>query len=334
VAHRILQLPTEIELERKPLVWSLGSAEYVGWADNYYGKPSAVVRVIQPAAYAGLLRRVEPENLPGELAAKVGETTFPFTRKIHRERLPIGPIEILICDLPPHTSKDFQEQPGQSVDGWRMRYEFLRLRRTTLALLEFLNRYGHWGLRALPRTISFQRGWDQGFVNFEKKWFKAKKPRSIPEVVFPNEIWFVDDEREPLTLEEPETESLKSIHVQDLMKWGLTCGAGEWFNSGYSHSKLDGPRAKFPHYVLAASSVYDVLIATITVDHLRETKFSVCARPDCRVPFPIESQHKRTYCSQYCAHLESVRRNRRRGKEGGASSGFLRSREIVRRRKS
>ncbi|MGD0975201.1 MAG: hypothetical protein ABR866_14020 [Candidatus Korobacteraceae bacterium] len=66
----------------------------------------------------------------------------------------------------------------------------------------------------------------------------------------------------------------------------------------------------YPHYVLRATSCRRAILDTIVIDHLRKVQFRLCARPDCRTPFAIESRHQREYCCQYCAHIESVRKQR------------------------
>jgi hypothetical protein len=69
---------------------------------------------------------------------------------------------------------------------------------------------------------------------------------------------------------------------------------------------------------IAALEAWDVvtaILATIYVDHLHGTKFGFCKRDDCRNPYKIESKHIRKYCSQYCAHLESLRRMRARSRK-------------------
>ena len=64
--------------------------------------------------------------------------------------------------------------------------------------------------------------------------------------------------------------------------------------------------------VVECGSITDVLFASVQIDLLDGAKFGTCARPDCQVPFRVTSNHKRKYCSQPCAHLESVRRNRKK----------------------
>jgi hypothetical protein len=69
------------------------------------------------------------------------------------------------------------------------------------------------------------------------------------------------------------------------------------------------PRLKYPHFFYRATGSAIAMHTTITLDMLRRTKFRLCARKDCPVPFPVRSKKK--YCGWYCGHIESVRKNRR-----------------------
>lgn len=42
----------------------------------------------------------------------------------------------------------------------------------------------------------------------------------------------------------------------------------------------------------------------------------MCKRPDCAAHFAHTTNHNRLHCSQYCAHIQSVRRDRKKGKRG------------------
>lgn len=292
---RTLLLPAEVQFSTRPLVWTAATAEYSGWVDEYYSRPVAQLRVIDPPKYAGFTQKALPEDLPSEIAARVPRSSpfKGFSRKLHKERRPI-PLEILISDMPA------AEPPLRKVDGWQMRGEFLRLERSTAALLGFLNRYGMWDAR---RTSPRYRAREPG-----ENWWEWMEP----EIVTPNEIWYVQDLREPpdeKTRHRQGSETL--LHVQDAIKWGLSCGAARWFKSGYSRAGLNGPRPTFPHFRISAETCSEMLWITITADYLHGTKFRICARRDCGLPFEIQSKHKRNYCTQYCAHLESVRRNRK-----------------------
>ncbi len=56
-----------------------------------------------------------------------------------------------------------------------------------------------------------------------------------------------------------------------------------------------------------------VILATIQFKLVQGARFRVCARKDCRLPFEITSRHKRRFCTQYCAHITSLRQRRKVG---------------------
>jgi hypothetical protein len=72
---------------------------------------------------------------------------------------------------------------------------------------------------------------------------------------------------------------------------------------GASHS---GPRA----HVLVRGT-YRSILATIQFKLAQGAKFKICARKDCRLPFEITSRHPRRFCTQYCAHITSLRQRRK-----------------------
>src|SRR5271157_1320058 len=73
-------------------------------------------------------------------------------------------------------------------------------------------------------------------------------------------------------------------------------------------------RRRYPYLLLGTSNCQEAIVHTITLDLLKKVQFRICARGDCRAPFPIKNQHRREYCCQDCAHIESVRRQRRRAR--------------------
>src|SRR5439155_13433352 len=139
IVAQILEMPTQIELNRRPLIWSGALAEYIGWVDEFYFRPVAVLRVIEPADYAGLTQKVISDALPEHIRTKVPLEGPPrrFSDKLHKERQPIK-IEILISDMPPGTGGIHDPEPQlQKVDGWQIRDDFIRLKLSTASLLEF-----------------------------------------------------------------------------------------------------------------------------------------------------------------------------------------------------
>jgi len=102
------------------------------------------------------------------------------------------------------------------------------------------------------------------------------------------------------------------IRLQETVREALTSAPKKWF-AGHDafppmvHSRL----AKYPFFCLLTDACQHAIRMTVTIDLLRRLTFKTCARRDCGLPFPVTSKHRREYCSQYCAHLESVRRSRK-----------------------
>jgi hypothetical protein len=68
---------------------------------------------------------------------------------------------------------------------------------------------------------------------------------------------------------------------------------------------------KDSHYAIVSTSVtLRALVVSVMIDHVRDARYSFCARADCGTQFRFESRHKRKYCSFECAHVEAVRRHR------------------------
>lgn len=102
------------------------------------------------------------------------------------------------------------------------------------------------------------------------------------------------------------------IALQRAVRQALTSPPQIWFCSVYASPPLVNSRSsEFPYFVMLTDACEAAIRTTTTMDLLRQMKFKTCARPDCDKPFPVTSKHERNYCTQYCAHLESVRRVRK-----------------------
>ena len=83
------------------------------------------------------------------------------------------------------------------------------------------------------------------------------------------------------------------------------------------HVEVRGKRLVAQYALVETRST---LFLSAWLDFARGARFRFCARPDCSkhrpgtVPFELTSHRKRRYCTQYCAHLESMRRNRAKTK--------------------
>lgn len=222
--------------------------------------------------------------VPANPQASMFRVTDPSKYSGMTLQLPIedrAATEVLISDVPDSEKGDWPSRLRE-VDGWKMRDDFLRLDRSTPSLAKFLNEYGVWD------SVSFPTSEGESHKNWR------------PSIVLPQWIWFDHDPRDPNRM----------LHVQELIRWGLTCRAEKWFDSGYGNLQPIGPQSKFPHFVIQEWGCERVMLTTVTIDRLRNVKYRLCGRPDCKRPFALKTKHQKTFCSQYCGHLESVRRNR------------------------
>jgi predicted RNA-binding Zn ribbon-like protein len=69
-----------------------------------------------------------------------------------------------------------------------------------------------------------------------------------------------------------------------------------------------------PRVTITTCTFYESLLLTLAVDRVERAKVRKCARPDCGILFSNTSAHKRKFCTWYCGHIESVRKQRREGK--------------------
>lgn len=59
------------------------------------------------------------------------------------------------------------------------------------------------------------------------------------------------------------------------------------------------------------NGTFPSILATIQFKLAQGATFRICSRRDCRLPFEVISRHKRRFCTQYCAHLTSLRQRRK-----------------------
>lgn len=63
------------------------------------------------------------------------------------------------------------------------------------------------------------------------------------------------------------------------------------------------------------ATALDAILATVYVDKLRGIELQVCALKECNETFEKQSDHGKMYCTNYHAHLASIRRNRAEAKK-------------------
>jgi hypothetical protein len=103
--------------------------------------------------------------------------------------------------------------------------------------------------------------------------------------------------------------------LQLSVRAALTEAPEKWFDTFGFPTMTDSRSAKFPYFTMLTDASQVAIRMATTIDLLQQIEFKTCARLDCAKPFPVKSKRQRVYCTQYCAHLESVRRGRtvRRG---------------------
>jgi hypothetical protein len=98
--------------------------------------------------------------------------------------------------------------------------------------------------------------------------------------------------------------------LQKDVRAALTESPDEWFVGVAFPTMVNSRSPEFPYFTMLTDACQVAIRMATTIDLLQRIEFKTCARPDCAKPFPVRSKRKRDYCSQYCAHLESVRRGR------------------------
>jgi hypothetical protein len=169
----------------------------------------------------------------------------------------------------------------ETKDGWQVRDAFLNLK-TEEECLAFLNQTGIFSQQVGKGRLRWS-----DFLNWQevlREFLKLSPPKWakwLGTVAFESDL----------------ISNLVRLHIDFTVQF-----------------RWEGDR----HFAMVlAQDTLTAILATIYIDHLRRAKFKFCARLDCRRPFELTSKHKRIYCSQYCAHLESVRALRARRKRRG-----------------
>ena len=301
MAHNI-QLPIAFEFRPLQASWSTIAAKITGWAP-----------LKSPESNRCFLARVEVRGTPYLLEIpwwglpKPALTLF-FEKSSELPDVRSYPAELLVCrPSPSHGGTEKRRE----ADPWSMRTEFLQLKPNTEELVAFLNKWGVWGQTRLgspeathiPHTGRIRSGLPLSAFDSEKlpDLFDPYRSTSLP-YLSPADLWsFWQECRKTLS---PARGPAKA----------LTGPAYDWLTRFQKLLPLT-PRPEYPHWLLSANNCQEAIRTTITLDLLKKVKFRLCARPDCRSPFPVESHHQRQYCRQYCAHIESVRRQRRTAKQ-------------------
>lgn len=104
--------------------------------------------------------------------------------------------------------------------------------------------------------------------------------------------------------------------IQDYVRRMLASGnptlPTPWRPMGFEPYEIAfaGARSGSQAHVLV-SDTFPSILATVQFKLAQGARFRTCARKDCRLPFEVTSRHARRFCSQYCAHITSLRQRRR-----------------------
>src|ERR1017187_2407117 len=154
MAQRI-DLPVEFQFKVEPVKYVRGAIRLRKWWLGY-GPWELQAEISAPAEFAGFGRaddlfHVSPEDLPVSVRAQLGEPEQRLSSAVKKLDL-----DVFLCIHP--DGYDFYHPPkGRVIDPWHLRHDFLHLRPTSGALLEFLNQYGRWSGITYPRleTLAF-----------------------------------------------------------------------------------------------------------------------------------------------------------------------------------
>jgi hypothetical protein len=165
-------------------------------------------------------------------------------------------------------------QESKRVDPRRLRDEFFNLEEEPDGLMRFLNRYGAW-------VDDFRfGGWTERRI----------PPRPIAKPLVPVGYFW---------------------HYRTLLARRLEAAGRRpesWFDSTTEPlALLRIP--KYPYHSHRVAYIKDAIEMSFTIDFLKQTPISLCAREDCRKPYVVTRPGK-TFCSEKCARCVVMRRAR------------------------
>lgn len=221
------------------------------------------------------LFHVLPDELPSFVREQLSEPDQPLSSAVKKVDL-----DVIFCLYP--DGCDLRRPPkARLIDPWQLRHDFLHLKPSSEALLNFLNYYGQWSGITRPRL--------ERTVGYGSRVLRPDNDILVPGLIFESKV------------------RKEQTAIRDALKGN----PADWLAKG---SLNFGSQSKFPHYVHTDSTCLDAIRTSITIDFLRRVPFRIRKRPDCGEPFAADRKGKQ-YCSQYCAHLVSIRRTRRELKE-------------------
>jgi hypothetical protein len=190
-----------------------------------------------------------------------------------------------------------------TIDPWEFRERFLRLHLCSSAddgqkLLQFLNEVGMW--EQVPKALT--SGPDLGEVVLDAGYYLYVAPEREFSFFSGTAAYLRDllldktffqkmyGRVRPQKRRENEKEFLADLDDRFTLEF-------VWRNHA-------------PCTQVTTLCFWDAVLLSLHIDHLRAAKFRTCSRWDCGIPFAITSGHNKKFCSQYCGHLQSLRKKR------------------------
>lgn len=210
--------------------------------------------------------------------------------------------------------RDYIANLAEIDDPSALRGEFLRLKHTEAASLEFLAKVGVWNAVEDRNPPS----WSQSMLMSGSFGYRYFNGRALPLTL--EELWRQQSDWRSL-LENPDalrsqfsTPPPSEATPHEKLKFSVNSLA---FNTLQIHvawqkqtrRQENGQKntAVEPVAVLQTITGWEMLVATTHLDLLQRANFQRCQRSDCGIPF---TGRERKYCSWYCGHIVSVRNGR------------------------
>jgi hypothetical protein len=202
---------------------------------------------------------------------------------------------------------DHRALPELIEDPWKLRNDFLKMKHSEDAALQFLSKIGVWKAvdgqepqSNLPKTALAG--------NFGLRWFHGcARPLTLEELWADQEHW-----KELLSRDGRAKLRAKFTPPRDGARPGdkIEFALGTQFgNTLPVHMEWKIGR-QYPYAVIQPMTGWELLIATTWIDLVRGAKIQVCE--NCGTPF---RGRKRKHCSESCAHAVAVRAFRARQKK-------------------
>jgi len=198
---------------------------------------------------------------------------------------------------------------AMTIDPWEARTEFLKLplsdehpraETATEALLDFLDKVGLWQQPPYWEVFDTPRADYQEGILDTGQFVYAEPMRDLN---FFRETRFILNDLMHCKAEFREL-FLRSARPRNLADAERVAEREDLFSLAFDWGKA------VPKPTITTVCFWSAVLLSLQIDHATGATFRSCARPDCGIPYPLTNRHKRKYCSQYCGHLESLRRQR------------------------